>query len=355
MLYKPEWEKVRQRYAAWLAGENETAILQARAPKQVPQTYGFTGWDFVQNVAHPERAFEAFERYCQQTHFAADSLPNLFVNLGPGIPAGYLGCTVDVQPDTVWFEDAGMSWDEILATRLDENETWWKYTLDIYRMVGSFAKDKYLVAATDLNGVMNILGSLRGTQRLLMDVLEEPQQVKRASEHIRQVWQQCYDRTYSIVHEFQQGFGNWMNIWGPGRFSDVQCDFSAMISPAMFEEFVVPHVAEQCRALDWSIFHWDGPGQIPHLDLLLDIPELDGIQWVPGAGKPGTGSPQWFDLYERIQARGKRLVLQGMDKADVQRVVETFDPRGLLISVGECKTPQEADDLARCVEQWSRR
>ena len=68
----------------------------------------------------------------------------------------------------------------------------------------------------------------------------------------------------------------------------------------------MPHLQEECRNLDWSIYHWDGPGQIPHLDLLLDIPELTGIQWVPGAGKPGTGSPKWFDLYRRIQARGKR-------------------------------------------------
>ncbi len=188
-----------------------------------------------------------------------------------------------------------------------------------------------------------------------MDVAEQPEQVKRADEHLQGIWRQCYDTTYALAQRFEQGFSNWMNIWGPGRFCDIQCDFSAMISPAMFEDFAIPHLVEECRCLDWSIYHWDGPGQIPHLDLLLDIPDLTGIQWVPGAGNPGTGSPKWFDLYRRIQARGKRLVLQGMEKADVQQVVETLDPAGLLIEPRGLDTPAEADEMVRCVRRWAQR
>lgn len=355
MQYKPDWDRTQQRYEAWLAGQNDWPIVQIKAPRDVPQTHGYTGWNLVHDTAHPERAFEAYERFCQQTHFAGEAIPNLWVNLGPGIPAGYLGCPVDVQPDTVWFEDAGMSLEQILATRLDPREKWWKYTQDVFRMGERYGAGKFVVSMTDLNGVMNIVGSLRGTQQLLIDCLEQPEAVLAAADHVNRVWLDCYDQLYAITQGYQRGISNWMNIWGPGRFGDVQCDFSAMISPRMFERFVVPHLQEECRRLDWSIYHWDGPGQIPHLDLLLEIPELTGIQWVPGAGKPGTGSPQWFDLYRRIQARGKRLVLQGMDRQDVQRVVEELDPRGLLIEVVRVPSPAEADDLVRCVQEWARR
>lgn len=355
MLYRPDWDKVQQRWQAWLAGQNDSPIVQVKAPLKVPATHGWNGWNFVHDMAHPERAFEAFDRYCQQVHFGGDEFPNVFLNLGPGIPAAYLGCQVDIRPDTVWFEDAEMSWEQILATRLDANEKWWKYTLDIFRMAGQYARDKFVVGMTDLNGVMNIVGSLRGTQRLLLDVIEEPEQVREAAVHVNRIWLDCYDQLYAITQQYQCGISNWMNIWGPGRFSDVQCDFAALISPGMFERFVLPEIQDECRRLDWSIFHLDGPGQIPHLDMLLDIPELTGIQWIPGAGKPQTGSPEWFDMYKRIQARGKLLVLQGMNKADVQRVVQEFDPRGLLISVLGCKTPQEADDMAESVRRWTKR
>ena len=50
-----------------------------------------------------------------------------------------------------------------------------------------------------------------------------------------------------------------------------------------------------------SIYHLDGPGEIPHLDMLLDIPRLNGIQWVAGAGKAALTDPCWFDMYKKMQ------------------------------------------------------
>ncbi len=64
MLYGRNWDRVQQRYAAWLAGENDTPLVQARAPRG-PQTHGFTGWNFVHDMRRPERAFEAF---LERTH-----------------------------------------------------------------------------------------------------------------------------------------------------------------------------------------------------------------------------------------------------------------------------------------------
>jgi hypothetical protein len=53
-----------------------------------------------------------------------------------------------------------------------------------------------------------------------------------------------------------------------------------------------------------SIYHWDGPGQIPHLGSLLDIKPLTAIQWTPGDGKPGACDECWFPFYRRIQEKG---------------------------------------------------
>ena len=131
---------------------------------------------------------------------------------------------------------------------------------------------------TDLNSVFNILAFLRGNERLLMELIECPHEVKQATMHLTDLWFDCYDELLKIINQYLEGMTTWMDVWFPGRGSDVQCDFSAMISPAMFAEFVLPHLQEQCRRLEFSIYHWDGPGQIPHPEYLLDIPELNGIQ-----------------------------------------------------------------------------
>lgn len=43
-----------------------------------------------------------------------------------------------------------------------------------------------------------------------------------------------------------------------------------------------------------------------HVDALLALPKLDGIQWIPGAGAPPVS--EWIPLLEHIQAAGKLVV-----------------------------------------------
>ena len=61
----------------------------------------------------------------------------------------------------------------------------------------------------------------------------------------------------------------------------LQCDLSYMISPQMFGRFVLPELAASCRRLGNPAYHLDGPGEIPHVDMLLSIPELRAMQYVP--------------------------------------------------------------------------
>jgi len=105
-----------------------------------------------------------------------------------------------------------------------------------------------------------------------------------------------------------------------------------MISPDMFREFVAPSLVRERRALDHALYHWDGPGQLPHLDALLDIPELDGIQWVPGDGNPPCDAPRWFPLYKRILDADKLLVLQIIgDPGNVPAMIDALPNKGRLL------------------------
>ena len=42
-----------------------------------------------------------------------------------------------------------------------------------------------------------------------------------------------------------------------------------------------------------------------HLDSLLEIPELKGVQWVPGAGQPDI--THWPEVYRKIAKAGKLI------------------------------------------------
>lgn len=75
------------------------------------------------------------------------------------------------------------------------------------------------------------------------------------------------------------------------------------LSQRMFERLVLPDLIACCDALDYGFYHLDGKGQIKHLDMLLAIERLRGIQWIPGDGAPPP--EEWLPLLKRIRDTGK--------------------------------------------------
>ena len=85
----------------------------------------------------------------------------------------------------------------------------------------------------------------------------------------------------------------------PDRGYMLQSDVSYMISPKMFERFVLPDLKMRCNAMDYAFFHMDGKGQLPHLEHLLSLDRLRGIQWQPGDGEPMA--EEWPEAFPASQ------------------------------------------------------
>jgi 5-methyltetrahydrofolate--homocysteine methyltransferase len=132
----------------------------------------------------------------------------------------------------------------------------------------------------------------------------------------------------------------------------LQCDFAYMISPEMFERFVVPDIAACCDHLDCGFYHLDGPGQIPHVDLLCDIPRLRGIQWLPGDGNP---TPEhWPELLAHIRQRG-RLVQVFVSAQGALDIVRQLGGVGFMLSIGDQMEAGEARAFLKQIDAENRR
>jgi 5-methyltetrahydrofolate--homocysteine methyltransferase len=160
----------------------------------------------------------------------------------------------------------------------------------------------------------------------------------------------CYDELTDIIRQAGRGTSPWATIWSPGRCYMLQCDFSFMISPRMFERFALPSLAAACEALDHSFFHLDGPGQVRHLDMLLALKRLSGIQWLPGAGAPQA--EEWVPLLKRIRDAGKLCQLY-VTPDGARRIVREMGGRGLAMYVSPVHS-QRTDVPERMSEEEAR-
>ena len=96
-----------------------------------------------------------------------------------------------------------------------------------------------------------------------------------------------------------------------------------------------------------STYHLDGRGQIAHLDILLDIKELDGIQWsVPVLGvDPPHDSEVWYPYFKKIQNSGKILHVYAKPE-NVKRLISDLSPQGLFLNIS-CNNEKETKELLK--------
>lgn len=381
LVYKEDWKEAKSRLEAWWEGEVlDRVVIQVTAPRERPLDFkplpapkelepfdpkgDWPAWSLARCLSiwgtEPENwdtefIVNRYEWWFSRIFFGGESYPHLWLNFGPGVLAAYLTGYWRFTGDTVWFAlPQPMEWEEILSLDISPESPLWRLTNWLAEELAKAGKGRFILGTTDIGGITDILVSLRHNENLMLDLYDHPEEVKAASERITNFWHKCYEELDFLISLHQEGRSAWMGIWSSKRWYSIQCDFSYMISPKMFEEFVLPYLAQQCRRLDRSVYHWDGPGQVPHLDHLLSIPELCAIQWTPGAGNPPVDEEVWFPLYKRIQEKKKGLVLLGVRPERVERLLLELKPEGLLMSVW-CGSEEEARELLQKAKKWTAR
>ncbi|MHB0856089.1 MAG: uroporphyrinogen decarboxylase/cobalamine-independent methonine synthase family protein [Anaerolineae bacterium] len=342
-----DWPRIRERYDAWWEGALlDRPIVQITAPRQpLEPDRPVDASDVYDWFTNPERVLRRIMRHVDATYYAGDAFPLAFP-MSPGIPAieaAYLGCPVHFVYEslTAWTDPIIKDWDHLPNLEVDPDNPWWRITQDLIERGARQGVGVYCTGIPDLQGGGQILAMLRGSQELAIDLLDRPEFILPVLETTNAAWLHYYQALFAIIHRYADGYYDWLGVWSSKPHVTVECDFCALISPRLFDRYFLPALAQQTEWIERTIYHLDGPGSLPHLESILALPRLDGIQWVPGAG--ATVMTDWIPLLQRIQAAGKKLTLS-CGPGEVRRLLTELKPEGLLLSVG-CANIQEADEL----------
>lgn len=355
MLYKDDWEEAKKRLEAFWNGEMiDRCVVAVRAPKNREKLNRIRKYIEEIRVNDVKRYWTDIdfllstqEEIFANTYYGGEAVPIFFVNLGPGILSAYFGSEVKLMPDTVWFGKIIEDWDRDL--KLDENNYWLKLTIKLTKAALSEGKDKYFVSTIDIGGTGDVMASLRGTEELCIDLIVRPEAVKKAIQVVTKAWREVFDKLAMLIQINSQGCPSRL-LWAPGKHYPLQCDFSALISPAMFDEFFLPEIQELCRYLEFPMYHLDGKEAAEsHLESLLNIPELKVIQWVPGAGAPPM--KYWLPMLRRIQDAGKSVFI-GVNASEIEDLFDYLLPGKTYINTW-ASSPEEADEIIKLVEKLS--
>jgi hypothetical protein len=311
---KDRWERVRDNYSRWWAGDLERPLIHmtinggdpGRPASDLP-FHHFTA--FYDASVPAEQIVDVWDYQLSRLRFMGDGFPCIWPNFGPGVAAAFLGARLVPMSDTCWFLPAGQLELRDMKLQYAPGNVW----LDRVKALCAAAVNRWegnvQVGMTDLGGVLDILQSFRPGEGLLVDLCENPDEVKRLTWEIHDAWWLYFAEINAVLQPANPGYTAWTPILSAEPYYMLQCDFSYMLGPAMFDEFVRPELEASCKRLTNAFYHLDGRGQLANLDSLLEIGELRGVQWVPGDGQPGF--TEWPEVYRKIRDAGKLIQLWG--------------------------------------------
>ena len=350
--WKPNLEETKKHYIDWWnhkgiilnMWEHFQEGVKPHADIPAPKPYR----DLNQRWFDPQWRAEYLDWYVAHSSLMADMLPVANTQLGPGSLAAILGGVFEGGEDTIWIHPDPNYSDDIVFNPQHPNYLLHK---ELLKACKAKAQGHYYVGMPDLMEGLDVLAAIKGTDKVLLDTVMQPEVLEHQMQQINDIYFQVFDELYDIIREGDEMAFCYFSSWAPGKMSKLQSDISTMISVDDYRRFVQPFIREQCQKIDYTLYHLDGVGAMHHLDALLEIKELNAIQWTPGVGEPQGGSPKWYELYQKIIAGGKSIMACWVTLDELRPLLDNIGGDGVHIEM-DFHNEREVEQAMKIVDDF---
>lgn len=281
--------------------------------------------------------------------FFGDALPADCPNLGPEVFSSFFGCELAFSESTSWSIPMLEDWAKADEIEYSTEGFYWKKLEEITDAYLEAGKGRFYVGVTDIHPGGDCVAAFRDPLKFNMDMIEYPEEAKRLIDRVTKAYFRFFDYYYEKLVSNGQAISNWAGIVSTKKWYVPSNDFSCMVSKTMFDDIFLPGIIEECKHMEANIYHLDGPNALQHLDSLLEIKELNAIQWVYGSGN-GRAS-DWMHVYKKCQAARKGLQL-GLGLDEIDFFMENLRPEGLWIGVHGVENQEQAEAVIKKISTW---
>jgi hypothetical protein len=282
--------------------------------------------------------------------FLGDSLPVAYPNFSPAVMTAFYGCPLKFSENgTCWSEPLGGDIDYLEDLAFDWESPWLEKVRELTEAFLKVGKGRFITGISNWFMGGDCLAAILGSKRLGVALINDPVRIKKQLDIIEMNFERLYTEFYALINEAGQPATTWIPLVSDGKYYVIANDFSALVSTTMYREYFLNDVIRECQFLDHAIYHLDGPAALRHLDAILEVEDLDGVQFVPSPGNDGF--EHWIQVYKRIQEAGK-CVQVNCDLSEIIEISRYLKPEGLFLNVKNVTSEDEATALIHFLEKW---
>jgi len=259
---------------------------------------------------------------------------------------GMLGCTIRVMAQSAWAEPV-LGKNELLEGFEPHVCPAWMHAAErsLLELQNYFTPLGVPTAGPFLRGPADVVAALIGAERLCIEVIDSPEQIRRLALLCAQAWIQTSGQLISKLLPWHNGYvlgARWIFASGPCTYASE--DITSILSPKVYKDIFLPFDKMIATHFPYGFMHRHSTS-IHHMEALLELPPGWAIEVTMDPTGPHVG--EILPALRRIQEAGRPLIVFGLNNpVEIEKMAAELSPRGLCITV-QADTPEQAGPLVR--------
>lgn len=338
--FKKYYRKQNSRPLLGFFWGSEYPLQRYNAPACLPQSRPLEPQDFIVEdyLADTDRLFDEHERLGGDFIFAADAFWGI-----PWLEA-ILGCTLLANHETGSIHAENLPFGAKLETIDVPQNPWTQKAVEFLDKTSRHCGGRYPLATTRMRGISDLLAIVYGNEMMVYKMIESPSEVHNVCGILTELWINFGLIQLEHIPCFHGGTGSfYYNMWTQGKAVWMQEDASALLSPQLYEEFILPCDKKIISAFEGSFMHMHPTGFYPYRQLSqTDITCLE-----LHIDEGGPNAEELFDVHKLIMSRKPMLIWGKIAEKDMDWIFSKLDTLGLAVMTA-------VEDAAQAQYLWDK-
>ena len=202
---------------------------------------------------------------CDAIEIAHRGLGDYPVTIAPLVALPWMeaiaGCPIVASRHSIWAEPCVEDWRCRTWPASFLDDSWSRTLLDLIDILEKHAEGRFLVTHTLMRGPSDILCAMRGAQRLVLDLVDEPETVAVNLDEAARLWEELGTAQLARLPEPAAGCvagAAALRCWAPHKTLWLQEDAMTILSPGLFTEWILPVDRRLSESFPGLVFHLHG-------------------------------------------------------------------------------------------------
>lgn len=210
----------------------------------------------------------------------------------------------------------------------DDRNPWAIKAAEFLDSLSGHSNGRYPLGTTRMRGISDLLAAVYGNEAFIYKSIESPQEVHKVCEKLTDLWIAFGKFQLAHIPLFHGGVGSfYYNMWMPADSVWHQEDAAALLSPRLYEEFILPCDKRIAEAFAGCFMHMHPTGFCPYRQLLKT--KMTCLELHIDA--TGPSPEQLYSIHQEILAETPLLIWGHICEKGLDWIFSRLPSRGLAV------------------------